>query len=407
MADVTLLADLNIPGDLIIDVGTLYLNGFNLTVGDDLTINETLKVQGHEIITVSGVPITTSKLDVHPDVLLAPAWTLAFAGELEATVTKYATIFGNITLGSSKIHRFAAGLANEITINGVFGTSSTPLSPASLRSTSGGQEWYVNLVGSSDLVENVDIKDSNADSGLEIDANDSLDSGNNSNWKFAPVYNPVNSPLGNETWGDILFKIRTRLNEPEEAFFTDEQLMCYWNEVQLYFARETKFRKVDQVFEITTTSSTPTLQYILLPSDFLGVISCGLQSKDTALDLTWLRVTGLAGRSKQGFQDQAYYIANRSELRVVREVDATEVNIVLNFYASPVPFVDETDLTALSYVFDEYVEDVILGTVASALLQRGNFEEYDRLQNIFLMRVREAIKAEGRRTGHKQMTAMR
>ena len=407
MADVTLLADLNIPGSLLIDVGEFYLNGFNLTVGGTLTINGKLVVQGSETITINSIPITTDKLDAHANVVLGAGWTLETRGVGTALVTEYSTIFYNIILGSGKIHTFQDGPTNEITINGDFGTTGTIEVPATLRSLAGGQEWYVTLNGTSSLDDGVDVKDSNASNGSIIWARDSIDSGNTTNWNLTQTLNKSNSPLGNATWEEILFKIRSYLNEPEEAFFTNEELMCLFNDTQMYFARETKFRKVNQEFDISETASKPTRFFVLMPQDFLGIFSCGLQGVDSVANLTWLRSVGLAGRSKASYQDQAFFIQNRGEIFLAKEVDTTAVKLLVNFYAAPIPFIDPEDLTALTYVYDEYLEDVVLGTIAKAQIKRGNFEEHDRIWNIFLIRIREAQKAEDRRTGLKQIQVIK
>ena len=407
MADVTLLADLSIPGNLLIDIGTFYLNGFNITVGGNLTINGTLKVQGSETITVAGVPITTDKLDVHTSVWLGAAWKLEFDGPGEVLVSKYSTVFFNVKMGSSKIHRFTSGVANEITINGEWESAGSPQNPAVLRSTSDGQEWFVVLAGTSTLTDKVDVRDSNAGNGILVEAKDSIDSGNVTNWDIAAAFNQLSSPLGNSTWEEILYKIRSYLNEPSEAFFMDEELMCMFNDTQMYFARETKFRKVTHEFDIIETTSTPKRYYALMPSDFLGIFSCGIQGTSSALDLTWLRSVGLAGRSTMSYQEQGFFIKNRGEIHLTREVDPTSVTLLVNFYAAPMPFTDPADLTALSYVYDEYIEDVILGTVAKAQIKRGNFEEHDRIWRMFQVRIREAQKAEGRRTGLKQIQVLK
>ena len=406
MADVTLLADLNIPGNLLINVGEFYLNGFNLTVGS-LDINGKLVVQGSEIITVNGVAITADKLDTHASVSLGATWGIEFRGPGNVTVTEYSTVFFDVTTASGKLHLFDDGASNEITVNGNFGTTGTLLVPATLRSVSDGQEWFIKLNGQSTLADGIDVKDSNADSGITIFARDSIDSGNTSNWNLTATFNQSNSTLGNATWEEILFKIRSYLNEPTEAFFLDEELMCMFNDTQMYFARETKFRKVNQEFDIIETSSTPHRYFSLMPQDFLGLFSCGIQGNDSVENLTWLRSTGLAGRSKAGYGDQAFFLQNRGEIHLTRPVEITEVKLLVNFYAAPVPFIDPEELTALTYVYDEYLEDVVFGTVAKAQIKRGNFEEYDRIWNIFLGRVREAQKAEDRRTGLKQIQVIK
>lgn len=215
------------------------------------------------------------------------------------------------------------------------------------------------------------------------------------------------SDWGNYTWGEILFKIRSKINEPNPAFFTDEELMIFFNESQLYFARETKFIKREQAFTVKQRPSSPPYQYVMMPSGFLGVISVGLQSKTVAEDLQWIPNVGLAGRSKQSYQDQAYYIIDRGEIRVNNDVDILQTNLLVRYYQAPVALTDPEDLDVLTQVYDEYLDDVIIGVLMACHLKRKEYEEYNYTESKFMQRVKEAIWAEGRRTGHKQIQVIK
>jgi hypothetical protein len=215
------------------------------------------------------------------------------------------------------------------------------------------------------------------------------------------------SDWGNFTWGEILFKIRSKINEPNPAFFTDEELMVFFNESQLYFARETKFIKREQAFTVKQRPSSPPYQYVMMPSGFLGVISVGLQSKTQADDLQWIPNVGLAGRSKQSYQEQAFYLVDRGEIRITHDVDVLATNLLVRYYQAPNVLTDPEDLDVLTQVYDEYLDDVILGVLMACHLKRKEYEEYNYTEVKFVQRIKEAIWAEGRRTGNKQIQVIK
>lgn len=207
------------------------------------------------------------------------------------------------------------------------------------------------------------------------------------------------SDWGSYTWGDILFKIRSKINEPTPAFFTDEELMLFFNSAQLHFARETKFLKREQAFTIKERPSSPPYQYVMMPSGFLGIITVGLQSKTVAQDINWLQKTGMAGRSNQSYQDQAYYLIDHGEIRVVNDVDVLATNLLVRYYQAPNAFTDPDDLNVLSQVYDEYLDTVLLYVFMECYLKRKEYEEYNITERKYTMGVNEVIRAEGRRHG--------
>ena len=77
------------------------------------------------------------------------------------------------------------------------------------------------------------------------------------------------------------------------------------------------------------------------------------------------------------------------------------------YYCAPIAFTDPLILTAITSVYEEYLEDVIIGTIATAYLKRRDYEDYRFMWGEFMKRISEAIKAECRRTGHKQIQVLK
>lgn len=216
------------------------------------------------------------------------------------------------------------------------------------------------------------------------------------------------SDWGTITWGEILFKIRSKINEPEAAFFSDEELMVYFNASQLHFARETKFLEREQAFTIKDRPSSPPYQYVMMPSGFLGLKSVALQSKTEATDITFLQRVGLAGRSNQSFKDQAYYLVDHGELRITQEVDVNAINLLVRYYAAPNVLVDPADTEVFTQVYDEYLEDVLQNVFMQIHLKRKEYEEYQICERMYGLGIVNAQKNEGRRHGgNNQIQAMR
>jgi len=170
--------------DLVIIEGTLDLAGYDLTVNDILDVDDDgrLKLKGTE--TVSRTTITLDG-------------TIEFYDSgVTAFVTNYGSTFGNMIFGASKTHQFANGIGSEITVNGTLESAGTSSTRAVLRSDSDGNQWYIDLQGSSILDDAVDVKDSNAGSGKDVYAIGSQDSGNNSSeWIFSAAAGGGGAPI--------------------------------------------------------------------------------------------------------------------------------------------------------------------------------------------------------------------
>ncbi|MCX7590339.1 MAG: hypothetical protein N2255_01795 [Kiritimatiellae bacterium] len=180
-AKVTLTRDLGLANaleNLTIQSGVLDLNGYNIRVDGNFTINDTLRLKGNETITVTPAKFllssSTSTVVYHDATVDAYLNKLPFSG----TPT-----FNNLTFGAGKIHYFNAGATYRV--NGILASSGTRSSQARLRSTVSGTQWLLNLQGTSSLGSGVDVQDSDARPGKRVKASGSTDSGNNLNWSFA------------------------------------------------------------------------------------------------------------------------------------------------------------------------------------------------------------------------------
>jgi len=165
--------DLNLSTrDFTVTDGIFDLAGFNFTLVGDFVVNDTLRLKGNETITTTTttISVTTSTVIFYDDLVTA-------------TVTDLATAFYNITFGASKVHEFAHGVGNGISVAGCMDSDGGSGTEAILRSVAdAGIEWELNLSGTSALGDGVDVKYSDASAGLLVTACESIDSGNNTNW---------------------------------------------------------------------------------------------------------------------------------------------------------------------------------------------------------------------------------
>jgi len=113
-------------------------------------------------------------------------------GRVEFIGTDTLTVYGDTTFKEfvctnvAKQINFEAGATTDVDEDFLISGSGGP--NLVLRSTSDGTQWLLDVdAAAAQTVENVDVKDSNADSGATVSATTSTDSGNNSNWVFAAV----------------------------------------------------------------------------------------------------------------------------------------------------------------------------------------------------------------------------
>lgn len=111
----------------------------------------------------------------------------------------------SVTTANKNVN-FTAGTTQ--TVNGTLTLTGSSGNLITLRSSSGGSQWNLNVAGSSS-VDYVDVKDSDASSGNAIthavNASRSTDSGNNENWSFneAPTVASVSASQGANGDGDV------------------------------------------------------------------------------------------------------------------------------------------------------------------------------------------------------------
>jgi hypothetical protein len=90
-----------------------------------------------------------------------------------------------------------------------------------LRSSAAGTEWYLDIPGTQLSVDYVDVEDSNATlTSGGVDATNSTDSGNNTNWNFALAESSSTSTLAEHDAGQVdnAFSFQNKTNEPLFAF---------------------------------------------------------------------------------------------------------------------------------------------------------------------------------------------
>jgi len=149
---ITASANLTVTGNFSLSTGTFNAGSTELTIGGDwsLTTDSTFNAQ-------------TS--------------TVTFNSLATAKLTGDTTFYCLVSTETFKTIKFSS---NSIT----YVTEHLNLENVTLRSTLDGATWYLNLSGTQD-VHDVDVQDSNA-SGDTINASNSTDSGNNTNWNFGP-----------------------------------------------------------------------------------------------------------------------------------------------------------------------------------------------------------------------------
>lgn len=177
---VTMASDVNLAGagiDLTIlnGSGTLDLNDQDLTVNDMLQVGNIIRMIGTETVTYTTLTWGS------------PSSCVYYDDTLVATISNFSNNFTNLTndvtlvLGDDKDHDFSATVLYTVDIIDSNGTNVTP---SVLRSTIPTTQWQLDLNIASNLTNNVDVQDSDATPGIEVEAYGSVDSGNNLNWKF-------------------------------------------------------------------------------------------------------------------------------------------------------------------------------------------------------------------------------
>jgi len=179
-----LISDLSLNDtstDLTVTQGTLDLDGFDITVSRNFTVNDGLALTGAETITVGGA------FTLNP-----AASSVLYHGAATAVLNNLATAFFNLNLDrdtDGKTIQTTAG--TTITLNGEVTTNGTNGTPTLIRSTISGTQAKWNLVGTQSLLNAVDVQDNDASGGLPFYVFGSVDSGNTINWFFTTLAGAV------------------------------------------------------------------------------------------------------------------------------------------------------------------------------------------------------------------------
>ena len=175
-------------GTLIVDNaynGTFYTDMGSQVEGK--SVGEVIIMNSGELQVPSGETLYVRRTWSNDNTFVAQA-----GGRVEFIGTDTATVFGSTTFKElvctnvAKQINFEAGATTDVDEDLLLSGDGAP--NLVLRSTSDGTQWLLDVdAAAAQTVENVDVKDSNADAGATISALTSTDSLNNSNWVFAAV----------------------------------------------------------------------------------------------------------------------------------------------------------------------------------------------------------------------------
>ncbi|MFA6492866.1 MAG: fibronectin type III domain-containing protein [Patescibacteria group bacterium] len=153
---------LNADGNLTNSAGTFDANGLNINVAGNFDISggsfSAGTVPGTQTVTLDG----------------AGGSTQAISGS---------TTFNNLTASATAARTLQFAASSTTAVSGTLTMNGATSQLISLRSSSSGTAWNLNATNAPTLTY-VDAQDSNASGGALITANNSNDSGNNTNWTF-------------------------------------------------------------------------------------------------------------------------------------------------------------------------------------------------------------------------------
>jgi len=154
--------------------GNVNSNGKDVTIAGDFKINGGKFTAGASTIEVGG------DWDSSGGTFNYNTSTVTFygTGTSTSTLTGSTTFYGLVSTITGKTVKLASGTTTYV-------TGHLNFENITLRSTTNGATWYLNLSGTQD-VDSVDVRDSNASGGNTVIAFDCTDSGNNTNWDFGP-----------------------------------------------------------------------------------------------------------------------------------------------------------------------------------------------------------------------------
>ncbi|KPJ87378.1 MAG: hypothetical protein AMS17_08715, partial [Spirochaetes bacterium DG_61] len=171
--------------------GTVRLTEFyNLEISRNartFTLSNAVDINGDLSITAGTLKTNSNTITAAGDWNNSGNFT-AGSGTVVFDTTGLSTISGNAVFynlsctTAGKTMRFSAGSTQSV--GGTFTMQGASGNHITLQSTSAGIAW--NLNASSSIVSYATVQDSNASGGNTVNASDSTDNGNNSNWDFNP-----------------------------------------------------------------------------------------------------------------------------------------------------------------------------------------------------------------------------
>ncbi|MFH1378764.1 MAG: hypothetical protein ABII23_00675, partial [bacterium] len=181
--------------------GFLNLNGQSLVTSNSFRLGYTNPTSGRGNLITNGGNVNIGSLSLYKGVFNAGSshidvtfnWTkypegefvsgtstVTFLNAITSTIKGSNTFYNLISTDTSKPSvKFASNTVTYV-------VNHLELANTNLRSTLDNNTWYLKLSGTQD-VHDVNVMDSNASGGNMIDASNSVNAGNNSNWDFGPT----------------------------------------------------------------------------------------------------------------------------------------------------------------------------------------------------------------------------
>lgn len=169
-----------IPAQLI--AGGFIINGATVTLANNVVLTST-----QEVTLTSGGLVANGA-----EIIVGSTWTrtngnftygnstVTFAGAGLNALVGSTTFYNLRAIIPGQTLKFTAGTTQYVTHQVTFQDNI-------LRSTTNNATWYIQYNGTSQILDAVDVKDSNASGGSAMNATNSVNSGNNTNWTFISI----------------------------------------------------------------------------------------------------------------------------------------------------------------------------------------------------------------------------
>jgi len=206
--------------------------------------------------------------------------------------------------------------------------------------------------------------------------------------------------MANRTLAEIIEECRYLVSEPTPAFFTDKEIMLFYNAVQMEFVKWTKILKEETDLAISAVDNVS----VTLPADFLATKFVHLKSSDGSLQFLHPYGGRARGVRSPMSEDLGYYLINNTTLKLTQEQDPNSDEVRLAYYQTPTPFADEVaDLAVSCDIEDAYIDGVLAGTVSRLFKKRRELQESNIYFAEFQKKMAEARRFENKREGVRQM----